>query len=115
MEVSGLKECWDTLKSQYGAKNNAQRFIIRNKFSHLQMEERASVGTFLQGVRELLNQMAEFEDKLDANILVEQIINVLLQSYETFVHVISSEKELATLKELIGKLQLEENRSQNKS
>jgi hypothetical protein len=29
--------------------------------------------------------------------------------------VISSEKELATLKELIGKLELEENQSQNKS
>jgi hypothetical protein len=48
--------------------------------------------------------MVEFEDELYENIMVEQIINVLLESYDTFVHVISSEKELLTLEELIGRL-----------
>jgi len=36
--------------------------------------------------------MAKFEDELDENIVVEQIINVILESYDTFVRVISSEK-----------------------
>ncbi len=47
MNVNGPKECWDTLKSLYGGKNNANRLIIHNKFSHFQMEEGTYVGTFL--------------------------------------------------------------------
>lgn len=34
MNVNGPKECWDTLKSLYGAKNNAKRLMICNKLSH---------------------------------------------------------------------------------
>ncbi len=64
---------------------------------------------------ELLNQIAEFEDELDENIMVEQIINVLFESYDMFVHVISSEKGLLKLEELIRRFQLEENWSQNRS
>jgi hypothetical protein len=45
--------------------------------------------------------------------MVEQIINALPESYDTFVCVISSEKELLTFEELIRRLQLEENQSQN--
>ncbi len=59
--------------------------------------------------------MAEFEDELDENIMVEQIINVILESYDTFIHVIFSENELSTFEELIRRLQLEENWYQNKS
>jgi hypothetical protein len=66
-------------------------------------------------MKKLLNQMAEFEDELDENIMVEQIINVILESYDTFIHVIFSENELSTFEELIRRLQLEENWYQNKS
>jgi hypothetical protein len=59
--------------------------------------------------------MAKFEDELDENIVVEQTINVILESYDTFVCVISSEKELPTLEELIGRFQLEEKWFQNRS
>jgi hypothetical protein len=59
--------------------------------------------------------MAEFEDELDENIVVEQIINVILESYDTFICVISSENELSTFEELIRRLQLEENWYKNKS
>jgi hypothetical protein len=47
MNVSDPKECWDTLKSLYGAKNNAKKLMICNKFSHLLMEKGAYVGIFL--------------------------------------------------------------------
>jgi hypothetical protein len=59
--------------------------------------------------------MAKFEDEPNENIVVEQIINVLLKRYETFVCAIFSQKELLTLEELTRRLQLEENWSQNRS
>jgi hypothetical protein len=46
--------------------------------------------------------------------MAEQIINVFLENYDTFVCVISNEKELPTLEELIGRFKLEEKWFQNR-
>jgi hypothetical protein len=42
-----LKACWYTLKSLYATKHNEKKLMIHNKFSHLCMEKRTSMGVYL--------------------------------------------------------------------
>jgi hypothetical protein len=44
-------------------------------------------------------------------MVVEQVINALLGSYDTFTHVISNEKKMSTLKDLFQQMQSKENQN----
>jgi hypothetical protein len=46
MKIIDPRKCWHTLKSSYGAKQNAKWFMVYNKFPHFYMEEATYVGVF---------------------------------------------------------------------
>jgi len=51
-------------------------------------------------VKVIFNKLAKFEDILSNNMVVEQVINALLRSYDTYTHVISNERKMPTLEDL---------------
>jgi hypothetical protein len=51
-------------------------------------------------IKKILNELVEFENIPSDNMVVEQVINALPRSYDIFVHVISNENDMSTLKDL---------------
>jgi hypothetical protein len=64
------------------------------------MEEGSKVNDFMKIVKVIFNKLAKFEDILSNNMVVEQVINALLRSYDTYTHVISNERKMPTLEDL---------------
>jgi hypothetical protein len=59
--------------------------------------------------------MAEFENEPNDDIVMEEIINVLIKSYEMLICVIFTQNELLILEEVTRKLQLQEKSFSNRS
>ncbi len=55
-------------------------------------------------VKEIFNKLAKFEDIFSNNMVVEQVINALLRSYDTFTCVISNERKMPTFEDLFGQM-----------
>jgi hypothetical protein len=56
------------------------------------MEERSKVSDFMRTVKEIFNELVKFDDNPSDNKVVKSVNNVLLKSFDTFVHVIFNEK-----------------------
>jgi hypothetical protein len=73
------------------------------------MEEGSKVNDFMKIIKEIFNKLVKFEDIFSNNMVVEQVINALLGSYDTFTHVISNERKMPTLEDLFRQMQSKEN------
>ncbi len=86
-----------------------RRLSIKSCFLNLKMEEGSKVNDFMKIIKEIFNKLVKFEDIFSNNMVVEQVINALLGSYDTFTHVISNERKMPTLEDLFRQMQSKEN------
>jgi hypothetical protein len=86
-----MKKCWDILIKQLFAKSH---------FFELKLKERSKVSDCIKTIKKIHNELVEFENIPLDNMVVEQIINALPRSYDIFVHAISNENDMSTLKDL---------------
>ncbi len=115
LNVKNPKQCWDVFKRCFEVSNNARRLAIHHKFSNLHMEEGSNVVDFMHTIQDIVNQLSQFGELSNASIIVEQIINVLPSSFNNLAIIISSEKDMPTLKEIATRLELEESRNANRN
>lgn len=99
-----MKKCWDILIKQLFAKSH---------FFELKLKERSKVSDCIKTIKKIHNELVEFENIPLDNMVVEQIINALPRSYDIFVHAISNENDMSTLKDLFKWMQLKKNCNQN--
>ncbi len=52
--------------------------------------------------KEIFNKLIKFDDIISNNMVVKQMINALLGSYDTFTRVISNERKMTILEDLFG-------------
>jgi len=74
-------------------KNNVKRLFIILHFCNLKMEEGSKVSDFMRIVKEIFNELVKFDDNPLDNVVLKQVNNVLVESFDTFVHVIFNEKD----------------------
>jgi hypothetical protein len=86
---------------------------VMKKLSDLKMEEGTKVINFMRTIEKYVNLFVKFDQFAPNNMIIEQVINILLPSYDNLVNVISNEKELPSLNEFTGKLPLEETHNGN--
>ena len=77
--------CWERLKNLYATNNNARHMLLHRKLTNLQMEEGSSKSTFLQGMQDLVNQLAGIGEKTSDKEVVEHMLSALHESYELLV------------------------------
>ncbi len=75
----------DALKDPYKLAKTTQRIFLKNKFYKLSMQESSSMLDFLFTVKDLLGLITRVGDVVKDQHVVLIILNVLFESYESFV------------------------------
>ncbi|KAL3686035.1 hypothetical protein R1sor_004057 [Riccia sorocarpa] len=91
-------------------KTKVKKNALRLKFSTLKMKAEATIFDYIHQVTELTNEMADYGETLDDDMIVTQVLNGLPSMYSNIASIISGEKDTPTLFELAARLQQEEDR-----
>jgi hypothetical protein len=78
-------EVWNALKELGESTGNASRFLLKNKFYKMSMQETSSMAYFLFTIKDLLGQIAGVGDVMRDEDVILIVLNALLDSYEIFV------------------------------
>ena len=92
--------CWKTLKDLYANGTNFRKLMLRRKLANLKMDEGNSMPTFLQQVRELVNEFACVGEFIDDAELVEHTLMTLPDSFKGLVNSVMYRTALPSFTEL---------------
>ncbi|XP_030448004.1 uncharacterized protein LOC115670781 [Syzygium oleosum] len=114
------KEAWDTLIKIYKGVEKVQKVrlqTLRRQYELLQMEKSESISDYFSRVLALVNQMKANGETFGDQQIVEKILRTLTLQFEYIVTSIEESRDLSvlTVDELIGSLQMHEQRLKEKS
>lgn len=92
--------CWATLKGLYASSTNSRKLLLRRKLTSLKLEEGGSMSTFLQHLKELINELACAGEIIADEEVVEHVLMALPESYEGLVNTITYRPTLPSVAEL---------------
>ncbi|KAL3694940.1 hypothetical protein R1sor_008591 [Riccia sorocarpa] len=79
------------------------------------MDANSTAADFMRKVKSVVNQLAEHGERPSEEMIIERVLNALPCRYEHVMRGISSTNRLPSLEELIGVLQLEDDREKNRN
>lgn len=114
------KEAWDSLIKIYKGVEKVQKVrlqTLRRQFELLQMEKSESISDYFSRTLALVNQMKANGETIGDQQIVEKILRTLTLQFEYIVTSIEESRDLSilTVDELIGSLQMHEQRLKEKS
>lgn len=92
--------CWTTLKNLYASSTNSRKLLLRRKLTSLKMEEGGSMTTFLQHLKELINELVCAGETVSDEEIVEHVLMALPESYEGLINTLTYRTALPTVAEL---------------
>lgn len=92
--------CWATLKALYASSLNSRKLLLRWKLTSLKLEEGGSMFTFLQHLKEFINELVCAGEIITDEEIVEYVLIALPESYEGLVKTITYRPTLPSVAEL---------------
>lgn len=113
--ASTSKEAWDILEKSYAGADKLKKVrlqTLRRQYELLHMEANEGVGTYLNRVQSLTNQMKSCGETMTDQAIVEKILRTLTSKFDVIAITIEETKDLEKLKveELQGSLEAFEQR-----
>ena len=108
------EEIWRVLNDKYNTRTIADAMALRNKWTSLRMSEYVDVGTFMQAVTEMINELKHARVEIDNDTAVHKITE-LPQRFEIFVRTVQNKTRMPTLESLGACLHLEESNQKLRS
>lgn len=114
------KEAWDSIIKIYKGVEKVQKVrlqTLHRQFELLQMEKSESISDYFSQTLALVNQMKANGETIGDQQIVEKILRTLTLQFEYIVTSIEESRDLSilTVDELIGSLQMHEQRLKEKS
>jgi hypothetical protein len=101
---------WNKLENLFATTTPTRRLPIRNQLYNVRIEEGGSVYKYLRTIQNLNKQLVAMGDFIQNKNIVMGMLNVLLESYESFVQTITSKAKFLTVDEFMNCLQHEKMR-----
>ncbi|XP_026409890.1 uncharacterized protein LOC113304986 [Papaver somniferum] len=117
--IKQAKAAWDGLVSYYTGSDKVKKVrlqTLKRKYELLQMETTETISDFFSKTLNLVNDMKNNGDTIEDSSIVEKILKILPEKFESKVTAIEKCNTVATmtLNELLGSLQAYEQRLQEK-
>lgn len=100
VDITEPDVCWATLKKLYAGTSNSRKLLIRRKLTTLRMDEGSSMSTFLQHLKELINELACAGEIIADEEIVGHVLMALLESYEGLINTLTYQPVLPSVAEL---------------
>ncbi len=114
LEIDDLKDVWNKLEKLFATTTQTKRLLIRNWLYNTRVEEGGNVFEYLIIIQDFNKQQIVMGDLIRNKDIVVGMLNVLLESYESFVQTIINRTKFPTMDEFKNCLQHEEMRKELK-
>ncbi|XP_057818742.2 uncharacterized protein LOC131031603 [Cryptomeria japonica] len=93
-KLKTTKTMFETLQGMYEINNTIMALALRQQFHHIKMAKGESILSFFMKTTELKDQLGAIGDEVENRDLVMLALNVLPQSWESFIQRISGRSKL---------------------